>query len=68
MHTVEVATPGGAYPIHIAAGRLDALAQAIPADATTIALVTNPVVDALYGERVRVALALTANPTRPWIP
>ena len=61
MHTVEVVTPGGAYPIHIAAGRLEALALAIPADATTIALVTNPVVDALYGERVRAALAATGR-------
>ncbi|MCC7227640.1 MAG: 3-dehydroquinate synthase [Burkholderiaceae bacterium] len=61
MHTVEVATPGGVYPIHIAAGRLEALAQAIPADATTIALVTNPVVDALYGERVRAVLATTGR-------
>ena len=61
MHTLEVATPGGAYPIHIAAGRLEALAQVIPADATTIALVTNPVVDALYGERVRAVLATTGR-------
>jgi len=67
MHTVEVATPGGAYPIHISAGRLGALAQAIPADTTTIALVTNPVVDALYGERVRAALAATGRRIVPVI-
>ena len=67
MHTVEVVTPGGTYPIHIAAGRLGALAQAIPGDATTIALVTNPVVDAHYGERVRAALATTGRRIVPVI-
>ncbi len=57
MHTVDVATPGGLYPIHIAPGRLDALAQVIPANATSIALVTNPTIDALMGERVLKALS-----------
>ena len=61
MHTVTVATPGGQYPIHIASGRLDALAQSIPADATTIALVTNPVIQGLMGERVTKVLAATGK-------
>ena len=61
MHTVNVATPGGQYPIHIASGRLDALAQSIPADATTIALVTNPVIQGLMGERVTKVLATTGK-------
>ena len=41
MNVVEVDTPGGQYPIRIAPGRLDALDQCIPADATAIAVVTN---------------------------
>ena len=61
MNVVEVDTPGGQYPIRIAPGRLDRLAEAIPADATTIAVVTNPVVAALYAERVGRALAQTGK-------
>lgn len=53
MHTVDVATPGGHYPIHIAPGRLDYVGESIPSDATCVVVVTNPVVDQLYGERVR---------------
>ena len=60
---VNVATPGGQYPIHIAPGRLNALAQSIPADATTIVVVTNPVVHALIGERVLGVLAQTGVTT-----
>uniref|UniRef100_UPI003341F8E9 3-dehydroquinate synthase n=1 Tax=Castellaniella defragrans TaxID=75697 RepID=UPI003341F8E9 len=62
MSDVQVDTPGGAYPIHIASGRLDDLARSIPADATAIALVTNDTVAALYGERARAALADTGKP------
>ncbi|WP_353152129.1 3-dehydroquinate synthase [Pollutimonas bauzanensis] len=61
MSTVQVDTPGGSYPIHIGAGRLDLLAQSIPDDATAIALVSNPTVDALYGQRVRAALEATGK-------
>ena len=61
MHTVDVATPGGHYPIRIAPGRLDALAQTIPADATSITLITNPVIDGLMGARVRQVLAQTGK-------
>ena len=43
-------------------GRLDALAQSIPADATTIALVTNPVIHGLMGERVKQVLRQTGCP------
>jgi shikimate kinase/3-dehydroquinate synthase len=56
MHIVEVATPGGHYPIHIAPGRLDYVGESIPADATMVALITNPVVDQLYGDRVRQSI------------
>ena len=56
MHTVDVATPGGHYPIHIAPGRLDYVGESIPADATRVVVVTNPVVDQLYGERVRQSI------------
>ena len=61
MHTVEVATPGGQYPIRIAAGRLDSLAEAIPSDATSIVLITNPVIQALMGERVTTVLTKTGK-------
>ena len=59
---VRVDTPGGAYPIHIAAGRLDELAHSIPDDATAVALVTNDTVSALYGTRARAALAASGKP------
>lgn len=62
MSIVQVDTPGGRYPIHVAPGRLDRLAESIPADATAIALVTNPTVAALYGERVEKALARSGKP------
>ncbi|CAM4307341.1 3-dehydroquinate synthase [Bordetella tumbae] len=61
MTVVDVDTPGGRYPIHIGPGRLDVLDQSIPADATAIAVVTNPTVSALYGERVEAALARTGR-------
>ncbi len=61
MHTVAVATPGGQYPIHIAPGRLESLAQAIPTDATSIVLITDPTIQDLLGERVRQVLATTGK-------
>lgn len=57
MNTVQVETPGGAYPIHIHPGRLDQLGQSIPADATAVALVTNPTVAELYAARAEKAIA-----------
>jgi len=56
MNVVDVDTPGGRYPIHIGPGRLDSLDESVPGDATAIALVTNPQVNALYGQRARQAL------------
>ncbi|MBV2182398.1 MAG: 3-dehydroquinate synthase [Castellaniella sp.] len=61
MHSVHVDTPGGHYPIHIGRGRLDTLADSIPADATSVAVVTNTTVAGLYGDRVRAALAATGK-------
>ncbi len=61
MNVVEVATEGGRYPIRIGSGRLDALAESIPADATTLVIVTNPTVAALYGDRAEQALAVTGK-------
>jgi 3-dehydroquinate synthase len=58
---VHVDTPGGQYPIRIGAGRLDLLDACIPADATAIALVTNPTVGALYAQRAQAALARTGR-------
>jgi 3-dehydroquinate synthase len=56
MSVVQVQTPGGNYPIFIQAGRLDRLHESIPADATTIALVTNPTVAEHYGARAVASL------------
>lgn len=61
MKEVLVDTPGGRYPIRIAPGRLDRLAESVPADATTLVLVTNPTVAALYAERAEAALAKTGK-------
>jgi len=56
MQEVAVDTPGGQYPIRIGPGRLARLAEAVPADVTRIALVTNPTVAALYGDTAERAL------------
>lgn len=61
MNTVAVNTPGGSYPIHVAPGRLNLLGASIPADATAIALVTNPTVAAHYADRVMAALESTGK-------
>lgn len=58
---VDVDTPGGRYPIHIGAGRLDMLDASVPADATSIVVVTNPTVGALYAERALAALQRTGK-------
>jgi len=60
--TVNVATPGGNYPIHIGPGRLNELHHSVPADVTAIAVVTNPTVGALYAERTLDALRKTGKP------
>ena len=67
MHTVDVATPGGHYPIRIAPGRLESLAQTIPSDATSIVLITNAAVQALMGEQVTQVLATTGKRLIPVI-
>lgn len=61
VSVVQVTTPGGNYPIHIAPNRLAHIAQSVPADATTIALITNPTVFALYGQPVVDALQSTGK-------
>ena len=61
MSVVHVTTAGGEYPIHIAAGRLDRLADSVPDSSTAIAIVTNPVVAGLYGAQVRRALEQTGK-------
>jgi len=62
MTIVRVTTPGGDYPIHIEDGRLDRLTEAVPADATAVALVSNPVILERYGKRVRDALVRSGKP------
>lgn len=59
---VIVSTPGGHYPIHIAPGRMSDVASSVPADATAIVVVTNPTVDSLFGDTLRVSLAATGRP------
>jgi len=61
MRHVCVQTTGGSYPIHVAPGRLSALAHSVPADATAIALITNTTVNALLGERVLSHLESTGK-------
>lgn len=58
---VQVQTPGGNYPIHIAPHRLEQVGQSVPADATTIALITNPTIYHLYGEVVKKSLQSTGK-------
>lgn len=62
MTIVRVSTPGGDYPIHIGNGRLATLFEAIPADATAIALVSNATVLGHYGDPVRASLARAGKP------
>ncbi len=57
MAPVNVATSAGQYPIHIAPGRLQHIAESVPANATRLVVISNPVVDGLYGEVLRQALA-----------
>jgi len=63
MHIVNVNTPGGTYPIRIAPGRLDALDQSVPSDATSLVLVSSPVIHGLMGALVEQALAKTGKKT-----
>ena len=62
MAPVNVATSAGQYPIHIAPGRLQHIAESVPANATRLVLVSNPVVDGLYGDALRQALACLNKP------
>ncbi|HEX2519955.1 MAG TPA: iron-containing alcohol dehydrogenase, partial [Castellaniella sp.] len=62
MLTVQVDTPGGHYPIHIGAGRLALLANSVPADATSVVVVTNTTVGGLYGDAVCATLEAAGKP------
>jgi len=56
---IRVDLDARSYPVHVGRGNVDtvgARARAVAGDAT-VALVTNPTVDALWGERVRASLA-----------
>ncbi|AGF47249.1 3-dehydroquinate synthase [Candidatus Kinetoplastibacterium desouzaii TCC079E] len=59
MNVVTVNVPSGSYSINIEPGRLDFLDSAVPSDATSIAIVTNPKVGALYLSRVKESLLKT---------
>ncbi len=61
MAPVNVATSAGQYPIHIAPGRLQHIAQSVPANATRLVIISNPVVDGLYGDLLRQALAASGK-------
>src|SRR5690625_1480019 len=57
MSTVgQVSTLGGRDPAHMAPDRRAALAQSVPADATRIALITNPTIHEYYGAQAQAAL------------
>ncbi|HHW13763.1 MAG TPA: 3-dehydroquinate synthase, partial [Firmicutes bacterium] len=61
----EVRLAGGGYPVYIGTGLLSAAGAAAQraARGRKVALVTNPVVDGLYGDRVRRALAAAGRQT-----
>jgi len=58
--TLQVSHPGGAYPIHIGDGLLRHVGGALRATGSVpgdrVAVVSNPVVESLYGQQVRAAL------------
>jgi len=58
-HEVTVQLGKRSYPIHVGHGTLDSLGERLrPLGlGSRVALITNPTVDALYGERVRTSLA-----------
>lgn len=62
MAPVNVATSAGQYPIHIESGRLQRIAQSVPGNATRLVIISNPVVDGLYGAVLRQALAPLGKP------
>ncbi|HBT34302.1 MAG TPA: 3-dehydroquinate synthase [Pusillimonas sp.] len=61
MTTVQVNTPGGRYPIHIGAGRLQKLQESVPDNVTAIAIITNPTVGSLYLRDARESLERTGK-------
>jgi 3-dehydroquinate synthase len=62
MNTVQVSLSERSYPIHIGSGSLSILATlASIASASSIVLVTNHTVQALYGERVIASLQATGK-------
>jgi shikimate kinase/3-dehydroquinate synthase len=63
VHTRIVRHPAGTYPLHVGAGLLPQLGSALravigdSASGSRVAVVSNPIIEPLYGEQVRVALA-----------
>lgn len=63
METIRVALDARSYPVHIGAGAIDAEVLYLPHLRTgRVAIVTNPVVAALYLERVQAALGRAGAP------
>lgn len=62
MAPVNVVTSAGQYPIHIAPGRLQHIADSVPENATRLVVISNPVVDGFYGDMLRQALASLNKP------
>jgi len=62
--TLSVRHPAGAYPVHVGAGLLARLGQALRAisggkgEGSRVAVVSNPVVEPLYGRQARASLAV----------
>jgi shikimate kinase / 3-dehydroquinate synthase len=73
VETLSIRSPLGEYPVHVGSGLLPYLGSALRAagiaEGTRIAVVSNPVVEPLYGAQVQAALhAAGFEPVRCTIP
>ena len=67
MQTLRLALGERSYPIHIGAGLLDQASCYAPVKGKRVAVVTNPVVQALYLARVQAAVAAAGGESVPVI-
>lgn len=61
MSIVHVNTENASYPIHIAPQLIHQLATSVPVDASSIVLISNPSILAIYGDAVKKSLAVTGK-------
>lgn len=62
MHNIKVQTPGGNYPIIIAEQALNKIADYVPADASSLVIVTNSTIAQLYVKQLQNGLSSCAKP------